>query len=135
MPADFRGASMVEVLGIQAVVVFSDEPRALAAWYRRAFRAATITDSDDFCGLSLGGLSLFVQRRSEGHAPGLGGTRPHFTVSDCERAHRALLAAGATELLPVRDAGEELVAAVRDPEGNPIGLLSLRKQAASLRQR
>jgi predicted enzyme related to lactoylglutathione lyase len=122
-----REPSMIEVRDIHAMVVFSDDPRRLADWYRKVFRARPLGESDEFCGLNLGGLSLFVQRRSEGHSPGLGGVRPHLTVDDCEKAVRALLKAGAEPLMPVQDAGEEWVAAVRDPEGNPIGLLSFKR--------
>jgi len=44
-------------------------------------------------------------------------------VADCKDAHGQLCQAGEGEILPVTDVGGELVAAVRDPEGNPIGLM------------
>jgi len=117
---------MIRVAEVNAVVVFSKEPRALAAWYRKVFTCEPVVDSPGFVGLRMGRVSLFIQRVSEGHAPGMGGIRPHFTVPDCRKAFAELLEAGATEILPVTDAGGEWVAAVRDPEGNPVGLLSRR---------
>lgn len=109
------------------MVVFSDDPPALAAWYQRVFRCRPLSASRDFVGLRLGNFSLFIQRTSEGQAPGPGGIRPHLTVDDCTAAFVALVAAGARPLLPVTDVGEEWVAAVQDPEGNPIGLLSSKR--------
>jgi hypothetical protein len=117
---------MIEVSDVGAIVVFSREPRRLAAWYRGAFAARPITESEGFVGLRLGRISLFVQQVSEGHAPGMGGVRPHLTVADCRAAYDALLKAGARSILPVTDVGGEWVAAVRDPEGNPLGLLSFK---------
>ena len=115
---------MIAVRGVDAVVPFAADPRALAGWYRRVFACEPICESPGFVGLDLGRVSLFVQRSSEGHAPGLGGVRPHLTVPDCRAAYDELLRAGARSILPVSDAGEEWIAAVQDPEGNPIGLLS-----------
>ena len=115
---------------IRAVVVFSDSPRELADWYRSVFVAREVTTSPDFIGLHLGAFTLFVQRTSEGHEPGMGGVRPHFTVLDCEQAYEELLRAGASTVLPPTDLGAEVVAAVRDPHGNPIGLLQVKEGSA-----
>jgi predicted enzyme related to lactoylglutathione lyase len=119
---------MVTLKEILSVVVFSDSPRTLADWYKRAFAVREVVTSDNFIGLHAGSVTLFIQRTSEGHQPGIGGIRPHFTVDDCDRAYRQLLEVGAREVLKVTDTGDEWVAAVQDPEGNPIGLLSKRQQ-------
>lgn len=115
----------LEVGPIRAVVVFSESPRSLAQWYRRCFACSVINESDGFVGLNLGGFALFLQRSAEGHSPGVGGIRPHLTVSDCQAAFAQLKAAGARAVLPPTKLGRETVAAVLDPEGNPLGLLSL----------
>lgn len=118
------GSKKVSVGEVRAVVAFSDEPRKLADWYGRAFEAKEFVSTPHFIGLSLGSVSLFVQKTSEGHRPGIGGIRPHFTVKDCPAAFARLVELGAKPLLKPSDAGEELVAAVQDPDGNPIGLLA-----------
>lgn len=112
---------------VRAVVVFADEPRALADWYLRAVDAKEVFSSPGFIGLSLGRATLFVQKTGEGHRPGMGGVRPHFTVPDCAEAFERLVTAGATPILHPADAGEELVAAVQDPAGNPLGLLAFKR--------
>lgn len=117
---------MVRLGGIPAVVVFSDDPPRLAAWYREVFAVREVVNQGDFIGLHAGESTLFIQRTGEGHRPGRGGIRPHFVVADCRAAFAALRAAGADLVLPVTDTGGELVAAVQDPEGNPIGLIQPR---------
>jgi len=111
---------------VRSVVAFSDRPRKLADWYSEAFEAKEFLSTAAFIGLSLGSVSLFVQRTSEGHQPGLGGVRPHFTVQDCPAAFARLVELGARPILPPSDAGQEVVAAVQDPDGNPIGLLAFK---------
>jgi predicted enzyme related to lactoylglutathione lyase len=119
---------MVQLEEVLAVVVFSDEPRALADWYKRVLALREVVTSAAFIGLAAGRVSIFVQRASEGHRPGRGGIRPHFRVADCRAAHDQLVAAGAVTILPVSDAGGELVAAVADPEGNPLGLIQPKRR-------
>ena len=114
---------MIQLGRVAAVVVFSDNPAALAAWYREVFAVQEVVNQGDFVGLHAGEVTLFVQRTSEGHRPGIGGIRPHFVVADCVAAFSSLVKAGARQVLPVTNTGGELVAAVQDPEGNPIGLL------------
>ena len=114
---------MVQLEQVSAVVVFSDRPRVLADWYKRVLSVRELWTSEAFIGLSAGAVTLFVQKTSEGHRPGRGGIRPHFRVEDCRAAHDELVAAGATTILAVSDVGAELVAAVADPEDNPLGLI------------
>ncbi len=114
---------MIKLGDVRAVVVFADRPRRLADWYRQVFSLQEIVTYDHFIGLHAGSLTLFVQQTSEGHQPGMGGVRPHFTVADCRAAFDAAIAAGAVEVLQVTDTGGEWVAAIADPEGNPLGLL------------
>ncbi len=116
---------MIRIQDVRAVVIFSDQPAQLATWYRKVFELHEMVSSPDFIGLAAQGVALFIQRTSEGHRPGVGGIRPHFTVVDCRAAFTELCQAGARILLPPTDAGGELVAAVQDPEGNPLGLLSV----------
>jgi len=113
---------------VRAVVLFSDEPRQLADWYKKVFALREVVSQPHFIGLRAGGCTLFVQRTSEGHRPGVGGIRPHFTVGDCRAVHGAILAAGGRSLLDVTDTGGEWVAAAQDPHGNPVGLLQPKRR-------
>jgi len=118
---------MPKLIDIRAVVIFADDPRQLATWYKDTFALTEVVSSESFIGLRGERVTLFIQRTSEGHRPGMGGVRAHFTVEDCRAAHVELLDAGAKEVLEVTDVGQELVSAVQDPEGNPIGLLQIKR--------
>ncbi|MEU1039465.1 VOC family protein [Streptomyces sp. NPDC005551] len=59
-----------------------------------------------------------------GHAKGMTGPVPYWTVEDIRAALSALLAAGAETLQDVQDVGGgRLIASVKDADGNPIGLV------------
>ena len=117
------GAS--ELGGVAAVVIFSEAPEALANWYERAWGLRRFSSREDFIGLGGAGqnTSLFVQKSAEGHAPGQGGVRPHFRVQDIHRLMARLVEAGAEELWPLRETDDAWIAAIKDPEGNALGLL------------
>ncbi|MGC0333753.1 putative enzyme related to lactoylglutathione lyase [Streptomyces sp. SAI-170] len=59
-----------------------------------------------------------------GHAQGLTGPVPYWHVTDIRARLAALLEAGAAPLQDVRDVGGgRLIASVKDPDGNLVGLL------------
>lgn len=59
-----------------------------------------------------------------GHAKGLSGAVPFWHVSDIRASLGALVIAGAEVLQEVHDVGGgRLIASVKDPDGNMIGLL------------
>ncbi|MFE2102996.1 VOC family protein [Streptomyces sp. NPDC059468] len=59
-----------------------------------------------------------------GHAQGLTGPVPFWHVADLRERLAALLEAGAELLQDVRDVGNgRLIASVKDPDGNLVGLL------------
>jgi hypothetical protein len=115
--------SLPRLSAVVAVVFFSDEPRWLSDWYLQQFELKEVFSSPSFIGLAAHGVTLFIQRSSEGHSPGQGGVRPHFLVNDIRRLVSRLVDAGGRIALDVTDTGGEWVAAVCDPHGNAIGLL------------
>ncbi|MFE2042063.1 VOC family protein [Streptomyces sp. NPDC059477] len=59
-----------------------------------------------------------------GHSRGLTGPVPYWKVTDIHERFAALLETGAEEVQGVRDVGNgRLIAAVRDADGNLVGLL------------
>ena len=59
-----------------------------------------------------------------GHAQGMTGPVPFWHVTDLRERLAALLEAGAELLQDVRDVGNgRLIASVKDPDGNLVGLL------------
>ncbi len=59
-----------------------------------------------------------------GAAKGMTGPVPYWHVEDIDAVAERLVAAGATLDQPVTDVGGRLVATLRDPSGNPIGLIA-----------
>jgi predicted enzyme related to lactoylglutathione lyase len=61
-----------------------------------------------------------------GHQQGMLGTVAYVLVTDINKSLQSLLAAGSQTLQPVRDVGYgKMVAIVKDPDGNMIGLMQL----------
>lgn len=118
--------SNVSLGPVVAVVIFSDNPAQLATWYESVLTVKVVVRQPNFIGMQSGNTMLFIQQTSEGHAPGIGGIRPHFLVQNCHTAYQQLIEAGAAEILKVMDLGTEFVAAVKDPDGNPLGLLQMK---------
>lgn len=59
-----------------------------------------------------------------GHGRGLTGPLAYWHVPDIRESLQALLDAGAQPMHEVRDVGGgKLIASVKDPDGNPIGLI------------
>lgn len=115
---------MITIHSVPAIVIFSDHPERLATWYQEVFSLQNFLRTNDFVGFATKNLSLFIQRSAEGQKPGVGGVRPHFCVDNVEKAYEELLKKGALSRLAPQEIDNEWIAAVDDPEGNPLGLLS-----------
>lgn len=104
--------------------------KAAVDFYKAAFGAietfrATTPDGDIFAAMSIDGARFFVADESPPHSnfspDSLGGTsvRIDLLVSDPDAMHARAIAAGATEISPVRD--EDVgprMGCVRDPFGH-----------------
>lgn len=78
-------------------------------------------DSPYYVGFRVGDLEVGLD--PNGHQQGRSGPLPYRDVPDAEAALKTLVAAGATEVQPVRDVGGgTLVALVEDADGNVTGL-------------
>ncbi|MER5479227.1 VOC family protein [Streptomyces sp. NPDC002734] len=70
------------------------------------------------------GAEVEIGLDPHGHDAGLTGPVPYWHVEDLRATLAAVLAAGAEVVQDVRDVGAgKLVATVRDPDGNPVGLV------------
>ena len=63
--------------------------------------------------------------KSDGYAPGKGGTMVYFNSADCAKEEGRVIAAGGKVLVPKHAIGEHgFVAILEDSEGNAIGMHS-----------
>lgn len=79
-------------------------------------------DEPYYVGWTVAGQSIGLD--PNGHANGLTGATPYWHVTDLPNTLQALVDAGAEPIQHAKDVGGgKLVASVRDPEGNVIGLI------------
>ena len=114
---------MSEETRIEAVLIRSAKPEPLAEFYREGLDLpAPTTHGDDHLGMKLPGGYLGFDRVPEA-GPGPGRTTVWFGVADARAAYRRLLDLGATAEEQPFEGGGEVLAMVRDPEGNLVGLI------------
>lgn len=109
------------LLGLRTALYAGPDLAAARAWYAQATGVAPYFDQPFYVGFSVGGFELGLVPDAK---PSPGGPQAYWGVADARAAVDRLLALGATALEPVTDVGEGIkVAAVRDPFGNPLGLI------------
>lgn len=111
------------ILGLRTAIypVAPDQLDAAKAWYTTATGVAPYFDQPFYVGFNVGGFELGLL---PGATPSVDGPQPLWGVADIHAAHAHLLELGATALEPPKDVGDGiLVADVRDPFGNRLGLI------------
>lgn len=94
-------------------------------WYAGAFDAEPYFDEPFYVGFEIGGFELGVQPLAGGEThPGPGGVETYWGVEDIEAEYKRLLSLGATPHQEPRNVGGPImVAMVKDPWGNLLGLI------------
>jgi len=119
---------MARIVGVNAIILYANDPAALAAWYEKRLGITTLQNADDgnFYG-EIGdyhtGLTMqfAIYKANEPLAPHARGLMINYRVDDLEVFVRQLQAEGVTfDRLFAEDYGN--FAHFRDPEGNPIEL-------------
>jgi predicted enzyme related to lactoylglutathione lyase len=90
--------------------------------YSRLFGVAPYMDEAYYVGFNVDGQDVGLD--PNGHGKGMSGPVGYWHVDDIDASLDGLLAAGAETQQPVTDVGGgKLIAAVKDADGNIIGLL------------
>ncbi|WP_433250523.1 VOC family protein [Actinomadura nitritigenes] len=117
---------MPESTGIRlgGLVLGSDDPERLSAWYRAAF----VPSAEPGTVLMVGGSRLVFDRRDDlqpsTREPGR--ILINFYVEDIKAVVAHLMALGVTRWIrPVEDFGPGLIATVEDPVGNYVQVVEL----------
>lgn len=109
------------ILGLRSAIYPAPDLEAAKAWYTRVLGVAPYFDQPFYVGFQVGGFELGLLPDA---TPSTDGPQPLWGVADLQAAYDHLLALGATALEPPKDVGEGiLVADVRDPFGNRLGLI------------
>ncbi|MFC9926534.1 VOC family protein [Streptomyces sp. NPDC127190] len=108
--------------GLQTIIYPVKDPERAKALFTALLGVEPFVDAPYYIGFKAAGQDIGLD--PNGHAQGLTGPVPFWHVTDLRERLTALLAAGAELLQDVRDVGNgRLVASVKDPDGNLVGLL------------
>jgi len=90
--------------------------------YAKLLGTEPVTDEPYYVGFKVGGQDVGLD--PNGHRQGMTGPLGYWHVDDIKKSLTELLSAGAQTVQEVRDVGGgKLIAAVKDADGNPIGLI------------
>lgn len=108
--------------GIRTVIYPVKDLAQAKALYTKLTGVAPIADQPYYVGFKVDGQDIGLD--PNGHSQGMTGPLAYWHVDDINESLQQLVDAGAEVQQAVRDVGGgKLVASVRDPDGNPIGLL------------
>lgn len=112
------------IQGLRTVLYRVPDLAAAKAWYTTLLEREPYFDQPYYVGFSVGGFELGLDPDLAEGAPGPGGTTAYWGVPDARAAIARLRGLGVEVAADARDVGEGiLVASVRDPWGNEIGLI------------
>ena len=114
---------MTPILGLRTTIYKVPELSKAKEWYSKVLGTAPYFDEPFYVGFSIGGYELGLQpeetplQRSDSVVS-------YWGVEDINGTYRSFIEAGASEHeKPVNVGGEIVVATVKDPWGNVIGLI------------
>ena len=108
--------------GIQTILYPVDDITAAKARFTELLGVSPYMDQPYYCAFTIAGQDIGLD--PQGHTKGMTGPTPYFHVDDIHAQVKTLLAAGAEPIQPIKDVGGgKLVASVKDPDGNMIGLI------------
>ena len=97
--------------------------QAAKEWYSKAFNAQPYFDEPFYIGFNIGGYELGLHPAEEVKSSE-GNSVTYWGVDDVDKEFERLISLGASEHEKPQDVGGEIkVAAVKDPWGNPIGII------------
>lgn len=112
------------LLGLRTVIYKSPDLARAKAWYSDVFGLTPYFDEPFYVGFNVGGFELGLDPGAEGQSPGPGGSVAYWGVANLAEVMTRLNSSGVGVVSPMKDVGDGiLVATVRDPFGNVIGLI------------
>lgn len=112
------------MLGLRTVAYFVADLEAAKAWYTKAFQKAPYFDEPFYVGFNIGGYELGLQPEEKSETIKTENIIAYWGVIDIEKEYNRLIELGATaHEKPNNVGGELVVASVKDPWGNLIGII------------
>jgi len=112
------------LLGLRTVIYYVSDMERAKAWYRSLLAIEPYFDQPFYIGFNVGGFELGLHPANDDHKSGPGGVVAYWGVERMAEAWARATGLGAVAVEQPQDVGEGiLVAAVRDPFGNVLGLI------------
>lgn len=111
--------------GIQTTIYKVDDLKMAKSWYSELLGFGPYYDQPYYVGFQVHGYELGLLPDSAGSAQKTENVLSYWTVEDVAKAHAHMVENGAIPFEPPTEVGEQvIVATVKDPWGNVIGLIS-----------
>ncbi|WP_416984807.1 VOC family protein [Streptomyces sp. T028] len=108
--------------GVQTIIYPVKDADRAKALFSALLEVEPYADEPYYVGFKAAGQDVGLN--PNGHAQGLTGPVPYWHVSDIRARLAAVVEAGAEVLQDIQDVGNgRLIASVKDPDGNLVGLL------------
>lgn len=115
---------MPELLGLRTTIYKVDDLDRAKEWYSKAFEVTSYFDDSFYVGFNVAGYELGLMKDDTAAAAKTSNVLTYWGVDDIEGAVRRFIELGATaDTKPTNVGGEIVVASVKDPWGNVIGLI------------
>ncbi|NPD45724.1 VOC family protein [Lentimicrobium sp. S6] len=112
------------MLGLRTVVYFVSDLQKAKEWYAKAFETQAYFDEPFYVGFNIAGYELGLLPEEGSEIIKGDNTISYWGVEKIEEVYEKLIALGATEHeKPHSVGGPLMVASVRDPWGNIIGII------------
>ncbi len=113
---------------LDTVIIFTADGERLAAWYRRSLGLGEPERAPGHIGFQVGAVYLGIDEVAE-PPPGAAAVSLWFRVDDVDASFARFVAEGAEVIYaPVDKPWGDRLAALRDPDGNRIGLSARRRR-------
>ena len=113
-----------KILGLRTVAYLVDDLNAAKDWYSKAFGVSPYFDESFYVGFNIGGYELGLMPDQKSASEKSGGVYAYWGVEKIEDAFSRFLDLGAeAHENPQNVGGELMVASVKDPWGNIVGLI------------
>ncbi|UTW63634.1 VOC family protein [bacterium SCSIO 12741] len=112
------------MLGLRTTIYLVPDMEKAKAWYTEVFGTAPYFDEPFYMGFDIGGYELGLSPDKSGDPNKSANVLSYWGVDDLEKEYQRFLDLGATpHEEPQNVGGEIVVAAVKDPWDNVIGLI------------
>lgn len=112
------------MLGLRTAIYKVGDIREATVWYAKAFQTAPYFNEPFYVGFNIGGYELGLQPEDHPTTEKPESVMALWGVENIEEEYQRLLVLGATaHENPMNVGGELMVASVKDPWGNILGLI------------